>query len=97
MKDFTADDARLLVKNKTKMDHVDFLVCKIKEAAEKGQLSVIVRDEPYAQCIRLHTFISDNEVIGAVNHLRASGFSIKQYWKELQFVDMGLEISWRDN
>lgn len=96
MKDFTANDARLIVKDKAKDDHVEFLVSKIKDACRQGQHKIVIRDEPYAQSIRANTLISDNPVIGAVNHLRASGFKVVQYCMEGQFCDWGLEISWEE-
>ncbi|EPU4808141.1 hypothetical protein [Vibrio cholerae] len=74
-------------------DYLSFLEDKIKEAASKKQKEITIRDEPYARWLYSESGLSQAEK-SAIEVLRKNGFKLKLYYKELQFVDMGLTISW---
>ena len=65
----------------------------IRDAATKKQRSVTIQKNPYASWLYSEKDMSPEAKI-AVKKLRDAGYSVSLYYVELQFVDMGLEISW---
>lgn len=64
----------------------------IKEKAEKGSTSVIIREQPYSDYLM---YSSDNPVSKiVVDTLRKNGFDVDLFYYEGQFVDYGLRIEW---
>lgn len=64
----------------------------IKENAEKGSTSVIIREQPYSDYLM---YSSDNPVSKiVVDTLRKNGFDVDLFYYEGQFVDYGLRIEW---
>lgn len=74
-------------------DYLEFIEKKITEAAKNKSKSILIRDEPYARWLYSE---KDNTQAAktAMIKLRENGFELKFYYKEMQFVDMGLEIHW---
>lgn len=92
MKMITAKQAREISGPSSK-DYLLFIEGKIKSAAESKGKSVTIRDEPYARW--LYSEKENTQAAKeAIKCLRENGFQLKLYYKEMQFVDMGLEISW---
>ena len=65
----------------------------IRDAATKKQRSVIIRKKPYAGWLYDEKDTPQEAKI-ALQQLRGAGYSVSLHYVELQFVDMGLEISW---
>ena len=62
-------------------------------AAKKGVRYVIVRQDPYASWLYNKDSASDTAK-KAMSILSKNGFVLSLHYQELQFVDMGLKISW---
>lgn len=74
-------------------DYLDFIEKKIIDAANNKKREVIIRENPYAGWLYGSTGNSD-EVSKAIKVLKDNGFKLNLYYRESQFVDMGLQISW---
>lgn len=96
MGQFDAETARELVKAHESRRHLEFLKKAIVKACEEGFYKVVIRDEPYAQCLRNDNGCGNPALKQALLVLREEGFELSQFWEERQFVDMGLEISWKE-
>lgn len=96
MGQFNAETARQLVKARESRQHLEFLKRAIVKACEEGFYKVIIRAEPYAQCLRNDNGCGNPALKQALLVLREEGFELSQFWEEHQFVDMGLEISWKE-
>ena len=88
----TAKEAKAL-SGPTMEDYLKEIEPKIKASAEKGGREVLIRSEPYARWL-----YNEQSLTGAqkqtVEKLRELGYELSLYYKELQFVDMGLIIKW---
>ena len=88
----TAEQARLLA-GPSAEEYLELISKRIEKAASEKQREVIIRDNPYAEWL----YSEQNMAPVArkvIDELRANGFQVKLYYNELQFVDMGLWISW---
>lgn len=74
-------------------DYLLFIEEKIRAAAKDKKREVIIREEPYAGWLNGSSPIS-GEPEKAIDSLRAAGYTVKLYYREFQFVDMGLHIKW---
>ncbi len=88
----TADKARELA-GPTAQEYVEQLSPLIEEAARKKNRYVVVRAEPFSYWLYGLFDVSD-AAKGAMEILRENGFTLSLHYQELQFVDMGLRISW---
>lgn len=89
----TAKEANKIAGIKTSV-YLDFIESKIRESAEKGEHSIIIRENPYCNWLygkfeNLHK--NERE---AIDMLKINGFELKLHYVESQFVDIGLEIEW---
>ena len=89
MTKITAHEARELA-GPTVQERVDAVYPLIRAAAEKRERSICIRtgfwaDEGYSRTPAYKQ---------ACDILRADGFRVEFFYQELQFVDMGTEISW---
>jgi hypothetical protein len=85
----TAAEARQLA-GPTPQEHVDAVYALIRAAAEKGQRSMSIGTGFWA-----HEGYSGTQAYKqACDILRADGFGVEFYYREMQFVDMGTEITW---
>ncbi len=65
----------------------------IRTSAEKKQSSITIRKEPYANWA--YNRSNPGEVGEKVfDELKSAGFKIDTFYRELQFADYGLVISW---
>lgn len=66
---------------------------KIRFAAKAGKRELIIRDQPYANWFypKLEPGCVGAEV---VNQLNKNGFKVSLHYAEMQFVDIGLKITW---
>lgn len=72
-----------------------FLDKKIREAAENGETSVIVREDPYHMWLYDESRLEDMDAKRCVRELRDLGYAIKQLYRtDVQSVDVGLIIDW---
>lgn len=90
MKTITAEEARRL-SGLSVGEHVEHLCNLIRLAAEAKKREVIVKSQPYERWLYEK---SDPTGVKVVNELKTLGFEVDLYYKELQFVDMGLRIKW---
>ncbi|EKO3565466.1 TPA: hypothetical protein ACMDOB_001829 [Vibrio metschnikovii] len=74
-------------------DYLSFLEDKILSAANNKAKQITIRELPYAQWLYDENSLSQAEK-DALRVLRENGFKVSLYYKELQFVDMGLVIAW---
>ena len=88
----TAAEARDLA-GPTAEEYLKEIEAFIREAATKKQRSVTIRKNPYAGWL-YNEKNTPPEAKMAVKKLIDAGYSVTLYYVELQFVDMGLEISW---
>ena len=85
----TAAEAREL-SGPTPQEHVDAVYPRIREAAEKGQRKIRIGVDFWA-----HEGYSRTAAYKeAVKILEDDGYTVKFYYEERQFVDMGTEIGW---
>ena len=77
-------------------EYLSFIDAKIREAASAGKTSIIIREDPYGRWLYGgESTISDPAVKKCLAKLRELGYSVTEYYREdIQFVDMGLHISW---
>jgi hypothetical protein len=85
----TAAEARELA-GPTPQERVDAVYPRIREAAEKGQRSIQIGVDFWAH----EGYKGSADYKEAVRLLEADGYTVKFYYEERQFVDMGTEISW---
>ena len=66
---------------------------KIRFAAKSGKRELIIRDQPYANWLypKLEPGCVAAEV---VNVLNKNGFKVTLHYAEMQFLDIGLKITW---
>ena len=66
---------------------------KIRSAAKTGKRELIIREQPFAYWLypRLEQGSIGSEV---VNELNKNGFKVSLHYAEMQFVDIGLKITW---
>lgn len=74
--------------------YVEFLDKSIREAAEKGETYVLIRQSPYCGWLYDERKLEDKDAKKVIALLRENGFKLGLYYQELQLVDIGLEISW---
>lgn len=90
IKTITAEEARG-ISGLSVDEHVEYLCSLIRNAAENKKREIIVRSQPYERWLYQK---SDSVGVKVVNELKKLGFEVDLYYKELQFVDMGLRIKW---
>lgn len=73
-------------------DYLNFIEGKIREAAADGRRMVKIREEPMARW--LYGNPSDAVSEEVIRTLRDAGYSVDLYYREAQFVDMALMVSW---
>jgi gp48 len=79
-------------------EYREFLDKKIREAANKGETSVIVRESPYDMWLYIETELDDRDAKRCIKELRDLGYTVSHFYKEgSQFVDVGLFIDWGKN
>lgn len=88
----TAKEAKQ-ISGPTMEDYLSEIEPKIKAAASSGGREVLIRSEPYARWLYSESSLS-GESKKAVDKLRELGYELSLYYKESQFVDMGLIIKW---
>ncbi len=88
----TAAEARELA-GPTAEEYLKEIEVFIRDAATKKQRAVIIRKNPYAGWLYDEKDTPPEAKI-AIKKLKDAGYSVSLYYVELQFVDMGLEISW---
>lgn len=75
-------------------EHVERLSNCIREAAWKKQQSVIIREQPYERWLYSGWPKGDTLEGRVLLQLKNAGYTVEFHYKETQFVDMGLKISW---
>jgi len=72
--------------------HLDELEVKIKAASERKRREIILRSSPYSKW----AYKQEGSEIGkaVIAELKKIGFEVHTYYKETQFVDIGLVIKW---
>ena len=88
----TAEQARKLSGPRAR-DYLEFLEAEIEAAAKNQKTSVTIREDPYSRWLYSEKDCSP-QALAAINVLRRNGFELTLLYKESQFVDMGLTISW---
>ncbi len=88
----TAAEARELA-GPTAEEYLKEIEVFIREAATKKQRSVVIRKNPYAGWLYDEKDASVEAKL-VIKQLRDVGYSVSLHYVELQFVDMGLKISW---
>lgn len=88
----TAEQAREL-SGPTCEEYLKMLEEYIRPAAEAKKRSVTIRSEPFAQWMYNESSLA-SEKKKTVDELRRLGFEVKLLYKESQFVDIGMIISW---
>ena len=66
---------------------------KIRSAAKAGKRELIIREEPYASWFypKLKPESKGSEVVAVLNK---NGFAVTLHYAEMQFLDIGLKITW---
>lgn len=96
MKKNTAKEARTLagVMSKMATDSLRECYARIKKSALDGRTYIVMRGKLY------DTYKSEDKwsegLKEVVADLRKNGFECSSYYNELQFVDIGLKISWEN-
>ena len=77
-------------------EYLAFIDARIRAAAAENKTSVIIREDPYGHWLYGgESTISDPAVKKCLAKLRELGYTVTEYYREdIQFVDMGLQISW---
>lgn len=75
-------------------EHIERLSNWIRDAALKKQQSIIVRAQPYERWLYSGWPKSDTVEGRVLLQLKNAGYTVEFHYKEMQFVDMGLKISW---
>ena len=88
----TAAEARELA-GPTAEEYLKEIEVFIRDAATKKQRSITIRKNPYSGWLYNEKDTPPEAKI-AIQQLRDAGYSVSLYYMELQFVDIGLEISW---
>lgn len=88
----TAQEAREMA-GPTPEERLESISNMIRKAAADRKRSIILRDAPYRDWLYVLKPVTeeDNKVIEA---LKEKGFTLSLHYKETQFVDYGLIISW---
>ena len=71
-----------------------FIDKRIREATGVGILRVEIREDPYSMWLYNESELSDTDAVRVLKELRDLGYSVSQYYREAQFVDVALVISW---
>lgn len=85
----TAQEARKLA-GPTVQEHVDDVYPLIREAAEKGQRSVALRDSFWVQ----GGYSKTDAYKQACMVLEGDGYKVRFFYEERQFVDMYTIVEW---
>lgn len=72
----------------------EFIDKRIREATSAGMLRVEIREDPYDVWLYNESELSDTDAVRVLKELRDLGYSVSQYYREAQFVDVALVISW---
>ena len=72
----------------------EFIDKRIREAINAGILRVEIREDPYSMWLYNERELSDIDAIRVLKELRDLGYNVSQYYREAQFVDVALVISW---
>jgi hypothetical protein len=75
-------------------EHIEIISNWIRKAALDGEHSIIIRAEPYERWMYAGWPKSDTIEGRVLLQLKNAGYKVELYYKEMQFVDMGLKISW---
>lgn len=89
----SAEEARKMI-GPIKEQYLNDIEANIKAAIEKKHFETIIRSEPYCYWLYAEKY-HDATVETVLSELRELGYHISLYYKESQFVDMGLKISWK--
>ena len=73
-----------------------FLDTAIRKAADNGNTSVIIRQHPYDMWLYNESKLDDMDAKLCLQELRDLGYNISQFYRECQFVDVGLIIDWSE-
>lgn len=77
----------------TVSEHLEKISKEISKASLEGEFEAILREEPY--CYWLYGTKPREEISQQViQELRSLGYDVSLHYKESQFVDIGLKISW---
>ena len=73
-----------------------FIDKRIREAAAAGNLRIEIRENPYSMWLYGTNELAKRDACAAkvVRELIDVGYKVKQHYKESQFVDVALVISW---
>lgn len=71
-----------------------FIDKRIREATSAGILRVEIREDPYSMWLYNESKLSDVDAVRVIKELRDLGYDVSQYYREAQFVDVALVISW---
>ena len=71
-----------------------FIDARIREATSVGKLRVEIREDPYSMWLYDESKLSDTDAVRVIKELRDLGYDVSQYYREAQFVDVALVISW---
>lgn len=71
-----------------------FIDKRIREATSVGILRVEIRENPYSMWLYNESKLSDVDAVRVIKELRDLGYNVSQYYREAQFVDVALVISW---
>lgn len=94
----TAEQAREFNPKSRIEEYKNFLEKRIREAALKGEDSVLVREAPYSSWLYNEQKLDDRAAVEVLKELRQNGFSVDYFqYDGSQFSDYGMEISWRKN
>ncbi|ARV77599.1 hypothetical protein [Pasteurella phage vB_PmuP_PHB02] len=85
--------------HKVILDHLKYIEERILEAASQGDLSLVIRKEPYKsfmkQAHRGGIHYANKTAQSVVESLQKRGFLVYEYYKEKHFgADTGLCIEW---
>lgn len=75
-------------------DHLKVIEKYIRRAAAEKKSEVLIKEEPYAYWLYGGQVPTEDVPKEVVRKLREAGFTVNLYYRETQFVDIGLYISW---
>ena len=90
----TAKEAKEMATPVEAEKHLTELSEAIKRAAKRGDTSLTIRKQPYANWAYSLNDDGCSTKKAVFKKLRDNGFNLKTYYKESQFVDIGLIIEW---
>lgn len=77
----------------TVAEHLDKIAKEISKASLEGEFEIILREDPYCYWL-WGTKPREENSQQTIQELRSLGYDVSLYYKESQFVDIGLKISW---